>query len=353
MNNETPQEEITPEEELVQVEEFTEEEPAQPKRPLFEEIFLSPQEPRLRAGWRLVIQALLFITLLKGFQYIVGYYLIGNIPSLEAYASVFSEIIMLFAVTGSVYVARTLLDQRSFASLGLKSDNRAWIDLAVGIGITALMMGIIFLIEWAFGWLKFEGFAWNLGAAKFLAPSILLSLGIFLIVGWQEELLYRGYWLQNLEDGLNIYWAVGISSLLFAAAHLGNPNFSIVSLIGLIVSSLFLTYAYTSTRRLWLPIGLHIGWNFFEGCVFGFPVSGMRTSSLLIHTATGPVFWTGGNFGPEAGLILLFALAIGTFFVWAYAQTSAETTIALDDEVEETAAEPEELDELVESENIG
>ncbi len=307
MNNEIPQTEA-----------IVEEKPLQPKRTFFQTIFTSPEEPRLRAGWRLLIQVILLATLLFGLQYIVDYYLLQNIPAAQQYSLLFSEIIMLVAITGSIYVARTLVDQRSFASLGLKMNTRAWIDLGVGIGITALMMSIIFLVEWAFGWLYFQDFAWNLQPPKTLAINTLIFLGVFLIVGWQEELLSRGYWLQNLEDGLSIYWAVGISSALFAIAHLANPNFSIGSLVGLIASGLLLAYGYTSTRSLWLPIGLHIGWNFFEGCVFGFPVSGLNTSRLIVHTLKGPILWTGGAFGPEAGLILLPALAIGTFFIWVY-----------------------------------
>jgi len=325
MNDEVPQaEEIITEGETSQIEAIIEEEPSQPNRSLVEKIFFSPEEHRLRAGWRLTIQSLILVTLLFGLQYIISYYLLPNISIPDISSFLISKITMLLAVTGSVFVSRTLLDNRSFASLGLKMNSRAWIDLLVGIGIAALMMGIIFLAEWALGWLNFQDFVWNLEEPKTLAINILIFLGVFLIVGWQEELHSRGYWLQNLEEGINLYWAVAISSLFFASAHLGNPNFSIVSLIGLIVSGVFLAYGYTSTRRLWLPIGLHIGWNFFEGCVFGFPVSGLSVPHLLDYTVDGPILWTGGAFGPEAGLILLPALAIGAFFIWVYATQNTE-----------------------------
>ncbi|MBS1249983.1 MAG: hypothetical protein MAG431_01572 [Chloroflexi bacterium] len=332
MNTTTPPEKLNQPGETAS-EETAPPEPAQPKRSFFQIVFLSPQEPRLRAGWRLTIQFILLVTLLFGLQYIIGYYLLGNIPALATYSFLISEIIMLFAITGSVFVSRTIIDNRSFASLGLKINPKAWLDLAVGIGIAALMMGIIFLAEWALGWLTFQDFAWNLQPLKTMLVNILLFLGIFIIVGWQEELLTRGYWLQNLEDGLNIYWAVAISSLIFSVAHLANPNFSIVSLIGLIVSGLFLAYGYISTRQLWLPIGLHIGWNFFEGNIFGFPVSGLNVPRLIVHTVKGPILWTGGSFGPEAGLILLPALAIGAFFIWTYTQSTG-TEISEDEDQE-------------------
>jgi membrane protease YdiL (CAAX protease family) len=78
---------------------------------------------------------------------------------------------------------------------------------------------------------------------------------------------------------------------------------------------LFFAYAYLRTRQLWLPIGLHIGWNFFEGTIFGFPVSGTTSYQLIHQSVSGPEIITGGAFGPEAGLILLPALLLGTAMV--------------------------------------
>ena len=79
-----------------------------------------------------------------------------------------------------------------------------------------------------------------------------------------------------------------------------------------------MAYGYLRTRQLWLPIGIHIGWNFFEGVVFGFPVSGMGNYRLLRITVTGPELWTGGAFGPEAGLVLIPALLLGTLMIYVF-----------------------------------
>ena len=80
-------------------------------------------------------------------------------------------------------------------------------------------------------------------------------------------------------------------------------------------------YGWLRTQQLWLPIGLHIGWNFFEGVIFGFPVSGTETFRILNHTVSGPSLLTGGDFGPEAGLILIPALALGTCLTWLYTRS--------------------------------
>jgi membrane protease YdiL (CAAX protease family) len=231
----------------------------------------------------------------------------------------FTQAAALPAVTVSVYIARRWLDRRSFASLGLQVDRSAWRDLLIGFGIAGVMMGFIYLLESAAGWLTFAGPAWQFEPTAQVAMGVLAMLVIFISVGWYEELLNRGYWLQNLEEGLNLPVAVLISSLVFASAHLANPNLSVTAFAGLILAGIFLAYGYTRTRRLWLPIGLHIGWNFFEGTVFGFAVSGIEATPRLIYKSVhGPELLTGGAFGPEAGLVVLPALALGAALVYLY-----------------------------------
>ncbi len=105
---------------------------------------------------------------------------------------------------------------------------------------------------------------------------------------------------------------------MFALAHLGNFSSSIASSIGLFAAGYFLAYGWLRSRALWLPIGLHIGWNFFQGPVFGFAVSGTPTPSIVVHSVEGPELLTGGGFGPEAGLIVLPLMTLGSALIWLY-----------------------------------
>ena len=130
----------------------------------------------------------------------------------------------------------------------------------------------------------------------------------------------RGYWLQNIADGTNLPIAIFLSSLMFAALHLSNPNVSALAIVGLIGAGLFLAAGYVFTRQLWLPIGLHIGWNFFEGNIFGFRVSGLDTFRLITLRVNGPELWTGGAFGPEAGLIVFPAMLLGIGLMYGYSR---------------------------------
>ena len=275
---------------------------------LFKKVLLSPDEPRLRAGWRLLAQLLLllFVSLPAaillvfwpagiGFELIIG----NGMP-----------------IVVSVFIARRIFDRRSFRSLGLHLNRQAGRDVLLGIGIAVLQTSLVFFLELAFGWLKVEGFAWQQQSSLTVLQGFLLWLVIFIAVGFYEELLSRGYQLQNLEEGLNTFWAVLLSSMVFGTLHFLNPNANWFSAVGITLSGMFLAYAYLATRKLWLPIGLHIGWNLFLGPVFGFPVSGLESSGLIKAVVDGPLLFTGGEFGPEAGLLLLPALGAGALLVW-------------------------------------
>jgi membrane protease YdiL (CAAX protease family) len=277
-------------------------------------VFISPDEPRLRAGWRVLAQLILLVVIVFfiGFlaQLLIQY-------GLNEYLGSF---IVVLAITTSVFMGRRFLDRRTFVSLGLKLNSWTLMDLLVGFAVGGLMIGLIFYLESALGWLTIEKYAWQNYPLEEVRSLMIGMLVTFIFVGWQEELISRGYLLQNLIDGLNVFWGVMISSFLFGLLHLANPNSSIAGAVGTFLLGIFLSYAYLATRQLWLPIGLHIGWNFFEGPIFGYPVSGVDAFRLLQQSVNGPSLVTGGSFGPEAGLILLVGLVLGVGTVYAYSR---------------------------------
>jgi uncharacterized protein len=284
-----------------------------PQRSILAQIFLSPDEPRLRAGWRLLIQTLLMFV----FGLIFGgiALLLGRLDL----DSIGGQILNFLIITSSVYVARRWLDKRSFESLGLTLDKHTLLDVLMGIAITFVQMGFIYVLMFALGWLTFEGFAWEFDPINVIITNVITFFIMFIFVGWNEELLSRGYHLQTIASGLNLFWGVVISSAVFGLLHLGNPNATWVSAAGIFFAGVFLAYGYIRTNQLWLPIGLHIGWNFFEGVVFGFPVSGLTDIYKLVRIQVhGPEIWTGGAFGPEAGLIVLPALLLGALLIYLY-----------------------------------
>lgn len=285
------------------------------ERPLLARIFLSPGEPRLRAGWRLLLQTVLMFVF--GLLYSLIWGLLGLFD--ESLDSIWGQVLNFLVVTSSVYVARRWLDRRSFESLGLKIDRHTLLDILAGIGITFLQMGFIYVAMLSLGWLTFQGFAWEFDPINVVVTGVLSFLVLFIFVAWNEELLSRGYHLQTIASGTNLFWGVIISSAIFGVLHLGNPNATWISAAGIFFAGVFLAYGYIRTRQLWLPMGLHLGWNFFEGVGFGFPVSGLADIYKLIRIQVqGPEIWTGGAFGPEAGLIVLPALLLGGLLVYLY-----------------------------------
>jgi membrane protease YdiL (CAAX protease family) len=288
--------------------------------PRFLRYFISLDEFRLRAGWRLLAHStlMLFLLMLFGSITFIGLALLGLQPEniFAGVSPLVDILISLPTITATTFVARKVLDRRSFQSLGFDIDSQTLKDLGLGFAIPGLLMGGIFLFELVMGWLEINEFVWTKMSVGEWIPNLGLWFVVYIVVGFQEELLSRGYHLQNLVEGLNLPLGILLSSSTFALLHLTNPSFSLLSFLGLLASGLFLAYAWVRTRQLWLSIGLHIGWNFFEGNVFGFPVSGTDTFKLIKIETTGPVLITGGDFGPEAGLILLPALAVGTFLIY-------------------------------------
>ncbi len=304
---------------------------AQPSRLSFlTQIFLTP-EPRLRAGWRLAGQ--------YAFQWF-GYLLVGLaitpvstlLPNLFSPEYIFlaGQLATFVVILLSVLLARRLLDRRSITSLGLKWNSRALVDLLAGVLFAALAIVLIFGIEWALGWVTIQGFVWQVETFPRAAVGTLVMLALFILIGYQEELLFRGYRLQNLVEGAGLAWGTTILILWFAVEHWANPHFSWQALVGLLLAGVFLTYPYLRTRQLWLSIGLHIGWNFFISTVFGFTVSGLNLFRLILQEVHGPELFTGGDFGPEAGLVLVPAglLILGLTWLYTRRPVTAEKNLA-------------------------
>jgi hypothetical protein len=113
-----------------------------------------------------------------------------------------------------------------------------------------------------------------------------------------------------------------LSSVLFGVLHYLNPNSSWLSTLYLVIYGVFLGTGYVLTGQLAIPIGLHFTWNFVQGSIFGYPVSGRALSEASVITTEqiGPVLWTGGAFGPEAGLLGIVAMLAGmgltVLWVW-------------------------------------
>ncbi len=296
-------------------------------------LFWNDHELRLRSLWRLVGQlflVLVFLIITVIFVILLIQSTTGQLDINNPVFLLFNSAAMLLSITVSVWLAGRFLDRRPFADFGLHVDRNWWLDLAFGMGLGAILMLGIFLVQWAAGWITISGIFWRAEPQLPFLLAILPPLFIYLFVGFYEELLTRGYWLRNLAEGLYMprigpQAAIGlawvISSAAFGLLHQGNPNASIISTTNIALAGLFLGLGYVLTGSLAIPIGLHITWNFFQGNVFGFPVSGLQSRVSFIGIEQGgPTLWTGGLFGPEAGLLGILAMMVGSILtiIWVW-----------------------------------
>lgn len=249
--------------------------------------------------------------------------------------------LLLLVVSGasvslSVWLSGKVLDRRPFRDFGFDLSRTWWADFWFGLGLGALLMTGIFLVELIAGWVQIEGIFHNPGERAPFLPALAVPLGIFILVGFYEELFNRGYLIKNISEGLSALfpspvWAVWVASLInagiFGLLHAGNPNSSLWSTLNISLAGLFLAAGFLLTGQLAIPIGVHISWNFVQGNIFGFPVSGTSfgSPSLLLIRQLGPVSWTGGRFGPEAGLLGTLAMAAGTGLIAAWVKQRTGT----------------------------
>ncbi len=162
--------------------------------------------------------------------------------------------------------------------------------------------------------------------------SVFLLLIQMLAVGFYEEVMLRGYVLINFKEGLScnsishkkaLYMSIILSSLVFSLAHLFNPNASIITFVTISLAGILLAFPFIWTGNLALSIGLHSAWNFILGGVYGFKVSGLSWEASIVSVhSTGPEWWTGGLFGPEAGLSGVFAMCLSLLLIFIFLQRS-------------------------------
>ena len=290
------------------------------------------EEGRLRAG----VRVCLFFAL-WGFGPALLHLLLGHwVRSLvgaqgQWLASIYLDLLRLLAVLFAAVLAATWIDRRPLADWGFHFSRRWFVDLLFGMALGAGLMGAIFAVQWALGWVTITGF-WSAPAATPFLIAILAPLVLAIVVSVAEELLSRGNQLLNLAEGFRflrlrsaVLLAWLISSIIFGALHVSNPNSSWLSTGYLVFYGAFLGAGYVLTGELALPIGLHFTWNFVQGSILGFPVSGrpLYMVSVIDTQQAGPDLWTGGAFGPEAGLLGLIAglIGIALIILWVRLQT--------------------------------
>lgn len=272
---------------------------------------MSESSPRIKSGW--IRATLFFIVSLITSQIFAG---IGLVVVLIATGFDLSALSNQEEITNAVKGVKFLLplkvieflsvmlcawlfirfiDRKPLKSIGLilKGYEK---DLKLGLALGAGLIAIGFLILFILGYLSVDGFSFPVG-------TLILYFLLFVVVSFHEEIMMRGYVLNNLMQSMNRYVALSISSVIFMSIHLLNPNVNFLSVVNLFLAGIVLGIYYIHKPNLWLPIGMHLTWNFFQGPIFGFEVSGIETKSIINQSVRGNEIITGGAFGFEGSIL--------------------------------------------------
>ena len=241
------------------------------------------------------------------------YLALSNVPLFFNNQDLLSLLITLFSfafISLLVFFRVKVIEKRSLSSIGFNKNN--WLKkYSLGFLIGLVMMSIIVLILLSFGYITVEKNPIQPVGVSAISSVLVILFG-WIIQGATEEIVTRGWLLNVLSTKYNIGVGLLISSTLFGLMHLTNPNVNYIAVINIILVGLFYGLYVIKTNDLWAVCGMHSAWNFAQGNIFGFEVSGLDVSvgSLIDLNLVGNNVITGGAFGPEAGIIATFILLV-------------------------------------------
>lgn len=264
---------------------------------------------QVRAGWKIASAVMITVILTIVFDMLIHFIAPGK--TLYGTFSPFAERV---AIILGVLMTLKLIDERRPRDIGLVSLRLGYRDLIAGLIFGALAMIVIFFVLWGSGAIVLSNGLAHPNVSHFLWSGLLL----YIVVGISEEMFFRGYCLNALQQMGNERTAIIGSALLFAFVHFTNPNMSVIGLINIFVIGALFGAMRMKTGNLWMPIGFHIAWNYFQGNIFGFPVSGTVPHGIYKLDGIHSIYWSGGAFGPEGGLVATILIVIMFFVVGKY-----------------------------------
>ena len=244
---------------------------------------------------------------------------------IDIVAALYYFIVILFVLVLWIYIEKQLPED-----LGFRFFYSWWLQVLLGILVAGITLGLVIWLEVLLGWIVltpvFLGYPLELIAGMLSVYAINQGL-----VAFSEEMLSRGYIQQNLETRLRVPLSILIASVMFALFHVpgifyyGLPLISaVIMFVNLLLGGLMLGLAFAQTRNLWLPIGLHAGWNFML-----YHIVGVWGDGLYQYQSVGLEILTGGTAGPEAGLVgtagFLFLIGI----VWIGSKSSGRQLLRM------------------------
>src|SRR5215211_9441837 len=236
--------------------------------------------------------------------------LLGTIfPTNSPIAGLFYTFLAVLAVYLAYYAYVRLIERRAPQELNATgAGSELGLGLLIGLGIFS---GIIAVL-WVLGVYQVT----EINSWAVIVPALVANVPS----GFIQEIIFRGVMFRIVEEWLGTWWALGISAVLFGLIHLTSGTASAQSVIAITLQAgLLLGAAYMWTHRLWLPIGVHVGWDLANDGIFGVGsagISGEPIRGLLGGTLSGPAFLSGGAAGVEASVVsIIIVLAISIYML--------------------------------------
>ncbi len=251
---------------------------------------------------------------LSGICNIIGLIILQIPPSAYASLSLSYNQHIVIAALGAFSAILTILifikyqDKRKFNSLGLNKNIKLKnIFLGILIPATIISISTFYLKQNNLIEIKLNN---NTNSFSIITKGFIL----FTLISFSEEFIHRGYILTSLLNTISKPIAACISSFIFMLMHIGNNGINFLGLLNLFLAGIFLSTAYLKANNIWLPTCIHLFWNYIQGSIFGYAISGIRVKSIFNLQINSINILTGGYFGFE-GSILCTILIITSIII--------------------------------------
>jgi membrane protease YdiL (CAAX protease family) len=270
------------------------------------------EKNEVRSGWKFAIYVAFFLIfwVATGITLSIFASRGDNIFDNQLALLALNEVALFVPAVVAMALTIRFVDHRPLRTFGI-----GWVPgwkrhLVSGFLLSGVMLAVLVAGSRAAGTVNIR---WTGGNAP--GATLLATLAILLVAALNEELVFRGFPLQILIDGLGEWPAMIAMSALFGAMHLNNPNSSVLGTLNTVIAGVLLSLAYVRTRSLWMSYAIHVGWNVGLGFVLGFALSGIDIASLWTTEVTGSNTILGGRYGPEGGLLATFIFAASAAIV--------------------------------------
>ena len=294
-------------------------------------MILKNKYSEVRSGWKIFLVFLLTYALSFTISLVIGMVLglafltlgDGTLPfeskSIQNILSSDLGLMISTSLSNAIIILSCIMiwkifDKKKVSGMGLTNLKEGYKEFISGLLFGAIAISIVAIILLLMGNVRLV----NSVSKPQLSVALLEGLILFIFVGFGEEILGRAYIMSVLKQTRNKWLVLIISSVIFAILHLGNNGISILAFINLFLVGLLFGYMFMKSKNIWMPIGYHITWNYFQGYIWGFQVSGITTSGLYKIENINNNIINGGLFGPEGGLIVTIVTCIAFYIVYKY-----------------------------------